>query len=153
MKFALLFLPLLAQAEELSLTLRQYHDVLPKNGALECRMAGDPSFGYVIRRGADDRVRTYVINNHQNEGEKTAQDGTYMNPAELTYAYVKHHQRAGDFGSYFEFVVSKQPDGKTFDFPGFVMFTEAYYAKNDEGQEVEELMPLAKSPVRCKTLR
>lgn len=153
MKIAFLLLPLLAQADGLGLTLRQYHDVLPKEGAMECRLEGNEGFGYVVHRDGENGVRTYVINKNVSEGEKTAVDGSYMNPSDLSYLYVKHHTRHGEYGNYLEIVVNKKPDPQRFDFKGVVMFTEAHYSKNEDGSEREELMPIAKTALRCKTLR
>lgn len=151
---ATFLLPYFALADrELGVHLRRFDSILPKGGTLECRLANSPQFGYLLRRGQGDEVMGDVITNDVNEGEKSRFKAMFMSEDNYNGIYLKHHDRSGEYGKYLEFIVLSQPDPRTFAYNGAVMMTEAFYSKDAEGKEQEDLYPLAKIDIRCKVLR
>jgi len=137
----------------LGVRLRRFDSILPKGGTLECRLANSSQFGYVMRRGQGDEVLIDVITNNVNEGEKSRFKAMFMSGDNFNGIYLKHHDRNGEYGKYLEFLVLTQPDPHSFAYNGAVMMTEAFYSKDAEGKEQEDLYPLAKMAIRCNVLR
>ncbi|HEY8278203.1 MAG TPA: hypothetical protein VIH99_01180 [Bdellovibrionota bacterium] len=127
-------------------------DVFPVGGLLDCRQKQNPKFGQLLMRDHGTRVRIYAITNGVNEGEKSRVDGLVMEPHSGSRLFVQHHSRSGDYGKYLEFVTTLQPEGDPAHFDGFSLFTEAFYSRDELGQEREELKPMARVAIRCTPL-
>jgi hypothetical protein len=125
------------------------YDLIPKNGKLTCFIQPQKNFGYILQREETNEIKIYVINNGVNEGEKTA----FLAKIEregLTQIYIKHHQRDEKFGRYIEFLIARQRSAESKDgFTGSVAFTDSLYSKDASGKEQEDLIPVARSPIRC----
>lgn len=129
------------------------YDLLPEGGELICDVAKNPKYGYVLKRGQGEtgkEVKVFVINAGVNEGEKTAQTARVEREG-LDLIYLKHFRRWQNIGSYMEFQILRQPlTGALIYFPGSVAFTTSIFTPGDDGKENEDLIPEAKSALRCR---
>lgn len=132
---------------QVRLSIFQLRDPLPPGRTLECRVAKNPAYGYLlVRPGTGAEVRVYSINNNVNEGEKTMKEALRM-PRGGGELYVKHFRRWENFGSYMEFLIPAESSSQTF--YGNTAFTDSEFTRDAEGKETERLIPQIRFGVNC----
>lgn len=131
----------------------QYLDVLPINGALDCRFLSDSNFGYLFKRTSEQDVTMDVISKGVSEGEKTRMS-VKINPdmQSLNYVFLQFFTRFEDYGKYTEFRISTMVHPVTLQIMGDMMFTESSFERDANGKEKESFRAISKNPIACKIL-
>lgn len=165
MKFTLLaaflFLPLsLARADDfrplqtdpvpanLMIHVVNYVDILGADSSTVRCMKADNKFGYLVTREGDNYFID-VISNGKLEGEKSRMKATLKDYGTPFVVYLSVYDRFEDYGKYFELLLFKKVNDFAGSLVGDVMFTEAYYSKED-GKEKETFKPIWKERLRCE---
>ncbi len=150
----LLTLSSAVNAEGIHLRDPLFYSLLEPATSLDCRYLSNASYGFLLERKSSDKlVDISVINNDLNEGAKTAFQAQILGD-DMYGIYLRHYRRQENYASYIEFKLGTQKIAeRNYKFAGKVAFTEAFYTKDAEGKEVEDLYPVFAKNLLCEKVR
>lgn len=138
-------------ADSVGLNVLYYEEFLRTGYELECQLDVDPGHKIRISRlpGADGKLAAQLT------GELfpvPSLSGKILPRADVFTTFIELYTRNGDEGLYLEMLIERKADGKRRGYSGLALLTQAKYAKDEEGNEQEELNPGDKLSVRCLPL-
>jgi hypothetical protein len=144
------FRPIHSDPVPASLTIHvvNYIDILGQPSSTVRCMKADNKFGYIVTREGENYMID-VISNGKLEGEKSRMKATLKDYGSPFVVYLSVYDRFEDYGKYFELLLFKKVNDFAGGLVGDVMFTEAYYSKED-GKEKETFKPIWKERLRCE---